>query len=44
MIYKLADDTINDEVVVDSTDASGYEMWQTNASGEGEEVSYFFLF
>lgn len=43
MIYKLADDTINEEVVVDSEDASGYEMWQTNAEGEGaDHVQIFY--
>ena len=37
MLYRLADEEINSEVVVDSEDAGGYDMWQTNAHGEGEE-------
>lgn len=37
VLYKLADDGINESVVIDNENAPSYEVWQTNAAGEGLE-------
>ncbi len=37
-MYKLADDSINEEVVIDSPSAKNYAIWKTNTEGKGFEV------
>lgn len=36
----MADDSINEEVVIDSTSAVNYESWQSNAYGSGFDVRF----
>ncbi len=38
VLYKIADDGINSEVVIDSTSAVNYDVWKTNTVGKGAEV------
>jgi hypothetical protein len=35
----MADDSISEEVVIDSKDALNYETWQTNLYGQGAKVN-----
>jgi hypothetical protein len=44
VLYALADDEINTQVVIDSTSAPNYDAWQTNAHGTGADVSIRFQF
>lgn len=39
VLYSLADESINEQVVIDSTSAINYESWQSNAYGSGFDVS-----
>ena len=39
VIYQMADATINEEVVIDGTDAPSYNAWRTNTEGDGSKVS-----
>lgn len=35
ILYKFVDDSIQAEVVIDSTSAKNYDVWKTNAEGKG---------
>ena len=39
VIYQMVDATINEEVVIDGTDAPSYNAWRTNTEGDGAKVS-----
>ena len=40
MLYRLTDDSINDQVVIDSPHATNYDSWQTNIGNEDIVVNY----
>lgn len=43
ILYKLVDVALNEEVVIDSTDAPSYETWQTNTVGKGfDDVKIYY--
>ena len=43
ILYDLANDEINIEVVIDSTHAPNYDAWQNNVYGTGADVSFIVL-